>query len=269
MQLENEGSSGSINSHWERTVIYNEMMTGDEVYDSVLSIFTIALLKDTGFYPEVNENMADNTFWGKGKGCDFLENACQSKVGYPEFPKQNSQVLCSFEYDGIGISGPLELGDGCYLINIYQNRQCSNPYVIQQQYDKNQESNKLSNYSTQSKCFKSTAKKQNSVKLYTMILNLDVTNSNVPPMLLKYLLFSPILIQKFYVEKENKIYKRISIQVAQKLKVKSHALKITKDSVIILLYVRISVLKKEFVLTVNASANPDSEELIVLQIAPE
>jgi len=34
--------------------------------DAVLSVFTIALLKDTGFYPEVNENMADNVFWGKG-----------------------------------------------------------------------------------------------------------------------------------------------------------------------------------------------------------
>ncbi|EGR34496.1 leishmanolysin family protein, putative, partial [Ichthyophthirius multifiliis] len=78
MQFENNEKDSSMGSHWERTVIYNEIMTGTKVFtNSVLSIFTIALLKDTGFYPEVNENMADNIFWGKGKGCDFLENACQ------------------------------------------------------------------------------------------------------------------------------------------------------------------------------------------------
>ena len=43
---------------------------------SVLSVFTIALLKDTGFFTEVNEKMADNQLWGKGKGCDFLNLAC-------------------------------------------------------------------------------------------------------------------------------------------------------------------------------------------------
>lgn len=53
------------------------MMTATAVTgDAVLSVFTVALLKDTGFYAEVNENMADNIFWGKGKGCEFLNNAC-------------------------------------------------------------------------------------------------------------------------------------------------------------------------------------------------
>ncbi len=69
-----------MGSHWERTVIYNELMTGAaSLTDAVLSVFTIALLKDTGFYPEVNEAMSDNIFWGKGKGCEFLTNACYSK----------------------------------------------------------------------------------------------------------------------------------------------------------------------------------------------
>lgn len=67
MLIENEGGSGSLGSHWEKIAIYNEMMTATAVTgDAVLSVFTIALLKDTGFYPEVNENMADNIYWGKG-----------------------------------------------------------------------------------------------------------------------------------------------------------------------------------------------------------
>jgi proprotein convertase subtilisin/kexin type 5 len=54
-----------------------------------LSIFTIALLKDTGFYSEVNENYSNPIFWGKNRGCDFLENACQSQK-YPEFEPKSS-----------------------------------------------------------------------------------------------------------------------------------------------------------------------------------
>jgi len=29
-----------------------------------------------GWYPVVNEFMQENIFWGKNKGCDFLENSC-------------------------------------------------------------------------------------------------------------------------------------------------------------------------------------------------
>ena len=43
---------------------------------SYLSIFIIALLKDTGFYADVNENLSEPIFWGKNKGCDFVNLAC-------------------------------------------------------------------------------------------------------------------------------------------------------------------------------------------------
>lgn len=39
--------------------------------DSSLSFFTVALLKDTGFWADVNENLANSIYWGKGKGCSF------------------------------------------------------------------------------------------------------------------------------------------------------------------------------------------------------
>ncbi|EGR32543.1 leishmanolysin family protein, putative [Ichthyophthirius multifiliis] len=154
---------GSFVYHFEKTVIYNEMMTSDESSDSVLSIFTIALLKDTGFYPEVNENMADNIFWGKGKGCDFLENACQSTVQYPEYSKQKSQTQCTFEYDGIGIVNSQFYTDNCGVVQPYSNRLCTNPNSVTDITKKELENDKLSNYSTQSKCFQSTAQKLNSV----------------------------------------------------------------------------------------------------------
>jgi len=37
-----------------------------------LSVFTVAVLKDTGFWWDVNENLASEFFWGKGKGCNFM-----------------------------------------------------------------------------------------------------------------------------------------------------------------------------------------------------
>ncbi|EGR31368.1 leishmanolysin family protein, putative, partial [Ichthyophthirius multifiliis] len=168
MQIENEGGAGSFGSHWERTVIYNEMMTGASVStDSVFSIFTIALLKDTGFYPEVNENMADDIFWGKGKGCDFLENACKSTTEYPEYPKKYNENQCSFEYDGIGIGRPDQFADGCAIVSPYSNRLCTNPNSVLDKNQKLQEQDKLSNYSTQSKCFQSTAVKSSSQYIYS------------------------------------------------------------------------------------------------------
>ena len=39
---------------------------------SYLSIFTVALLKDTGFWDDVNENFSYMLHFGKNKGCDFV-----------------------------------------------------------------------------------------------------------------------------------------------------------------------------------------------------
>lgn len=77
MQLENQGSSGSLGSHWERTLIQNEIMTAQAIStDSVFTNFTIALLKDTGYYESVRELPFDKITWGKGRGCSFVNNAC-------------------------------------------------------------------------------------------------------------------------------------------------------------------------------------------------
>jgi hypothetical protein len=44
-----------------------------------LSILTTALLIDTGFWPEVNENLTGHIHWGKNKGCDFVLDNCKIK----------------------------------------------------------------------------------------------------------------------------------------------------------------------------------------------
>ncbi|EGR33904.1 leishmanolysin family protein, putative [Ichthyophthirius multifiliis] len=142
-------------------------MTGSQVnVQSSFSIFTIAALQDTGFYAEVNENMAGQIFWGKGKGCDFLENVCYSKTEYPEFPKNLDDLLCSFEYEGFALSETNKYADQCKIVQPEIEDLCTNPNAIQDDEDLEMEEDKLSDYSTQSKCFQSTAVKSSSMYEY-------------------------------------------------------------------------------------------------------
>lgn len=37
-----------------------------------ISRFTLALLDSSGWYESVNYTYSETSFWGKGKGCNFL-----------------------------------------------------------------------------------------------------------------------------------------------------------------------------------------------------
>ena len=43
------------------------------ITDAAFTHFTLSLLKDTGWFCSVNFDLADELFYGKGKGCPFLE----------------------------------------------------------------------------------------------------------------------------------------------------------------------------------------------------
>lgn len=49
--MENQGGSGTADSHMERSLFLNEIMTGSDITgDSIFSIFTFKLLEDSGWY---------------------------------------------------------------------------------------------------------------------------------------------------------------------------------------------------------------------------
>jgi len=73
--LENQGASGSIGSHFERRVFFNEFMTASEIKDSRITKFTLALLASTGWYKAVYD-WAEPTYWGYLDGCAFLDTKC-------------------------------------------------------------------------------------------------------------------------------------------------------------------------------------------------
>ncbi|KAL4464485.1 hypothetical protein ABPG72_003895 [Tetrahymena utriculariae] len=154
-QLENQGEEGSKNSHWERTVIRNQLITASLISDSLkLSIFTVALLKDTRYWDDVNENLSDPIYWRKDKGCDFFQYACQSKQKYEEFSTDNPEA-CSFGYDGQGYNDNTDTyGDKCNFITNYSNALCDN--AANQNSSSDEELAKtyqLNEFSYNSKCF--------------------------------------------------------------------------------------------------------------------
>jgi proprotein convertase subtilisin/kexin type 5 len=55
MLIENQGGGGSLGSHWERTILNNEIMNAiASNTDAFYSKFTFALLKDTNWYLNID-----------------------------------------------------------------------------------------------------------------------------------------------------------------------------------------------------------------------
>ncbi len=66
MLVENQGSAGSLGSHWERTILNNEIMNAiASNTDAYFSKFTFALLKDTNWYADIDMSKSDEIMNGK------------------------------------------------------------------------------------------------------------------------------------------------------------------------------------------------------------
>ncbi|EWS73758.1 leishmanolysin family protein (macronuclear) [Tetrahymena thermophila SB210] len=156
MALENQGGEGSAGSHWETTIIQDEIMNAsDSQTISIFTGFTAALLRDTGFYASVNSNMEEKSYYGKDAGCSFITGSCDDKKR--EFCTVGSfEEKCDYYYHGVGkCNSSSELDDGCNTIQTYDNAKC---------YD---DSNNLQNtpsqksamgvsFGSNSKCFNSS-----------------------------------------------------------------------------------------------------------------
>lgn len=82
--LEDEGTSGTIGSHWDRALVGHEMMTGTQIIDSRYSALTLSLLEDSGWY-KADYSQADTLNWGKNKGCEFYNSQCKAKKKFLEY----------------------------------------------------------------------------------------------------------------------------------------------------------------------------------------
>lgn len=73
--LEDEGSEGSAGSHWEKIALGNEVMVANTVANPVISMFTLSLLEDSGWY-EIDYRNEEPFFWGKNAGCGIVDGKC-------------------------------------------------------------------------------------------------------------------------------------------------------------------------------------------------
>jgi hypothetical protein len=92
--------------------MYNDIWTsGIDGEPSVISLITVELLEDTGFYfhgtcnaaaPQAIVITEDRLSWGKDAGCDFIDNLCISNglAAFDEFCDEFTQYSkCT--HDGI------------------------------------------------------------------------------------------------------------------------------------------------------------------------
>jgi hypothetical protein len=95
MILEKNGVNGTSYSHWSRTLIQNELMTGSSAYNyRIITNFTLKLLDDTGWY-KIDYSHAEKTLWGKNKGCQFFKSNCDE---FAEYCKEHQKLGCDYDY---------------------------------------------------------------------------------------------------------------------------------------------------------------------------
>lgn len=134
--MENEGGTGSVNSHFERRIFYNEVifplytinltfiqyMTASTLQDVRISQFTLALLEGSGWY-KPDYTKAEAITWGQNKGCSFLDSPCVNTTTQlatsEEYCSPLKKMTCSWTGRGTGVCGTTSLKTSTTLANSY------------------------------------------------------------------------------------------------------------------------------------------------------
>ncbi|EFA81603.1 hypothetical protein PPL_05594 [Heterostelium album PN500] len=93
-ELEDAGGSGTAGSHWETRTAGEEIMVGFASPVAPITNLTLSLLKDTGWY-DINYDRAEPLIWGKGLGCDFLDNCYEYTWNFQGYFCKKTGALCS------------------------------------------------------------------------------------------------------------------------------------------------------------------------------
>ncbi|EGR26889.1 leishmanolysin family protein, putative [Ichthyophthirius multifiliis] len=155
MPLEDQGGSGSAGSHWEQTAIADEYMNAsNSPTQAYFSAFTTSLLRDTGFYAEVNASMEEATTFGQGKGCQFITGKCDQSI--KEFCRPvEDNGLCDYYHHGSSNCSIGTYNDAdCNTSKIFANGKCWDTSS-----DLNTQQTQIAygvKFGTNSKCFNST-----------------------------------------------------------------------------------------------------------------
>lgn len=121
--LENQGNSASQNSHWNKLLLGNELMTSQRTGYPSFSLFTYYLMNDSGWY-QLDFSTADAITWGKYGGCNFVNSPCD--LSYAEFCSNPDQLSCSTDYRAKTVCTQSQYTPGCFYNEFKQPNLCSN-----------------------------------------------------------------------------------------------------------------------------------------------
>ena len=152
LKMENEGDSGSSGAHFERLHFGNETMVSEDVENPILSIFTLALLKDSGFYT-VDMDKAQTYEWGRNKGCSFLkENICGKSGEYSEICTEEGSLDCDVTHNFVTKCKATKFTNSCLINDIKYG--CQIPYSYEDFKDEVSYASKISHFGKEAKCMK-------------------------------------------------------------------------------------------------------------------
>lgn len=95
--LENGGSGGSTDSHWEKLFLPNDYLNPTIEHPGIISAFSLKVLEASHWY-KANYSMAQDYTWGKNDGCGhFFGDGCPSGREYCP-ASELDQYTCSQDY---------------------------------------------------------------------------------------------------------------------------------------------------------------------------
>jgi hypothetical protein len=134
-------------------------MTASAIKDSRISELSLAVLDSSGWY-KVNYAMAEPFYWGKGKGCSFLDKTCTSggNARFSEFCENWGGYGCYETGRFGGYCGSTSsrstsadsFSDNCPYIRPYANMDCENAGLERNRYISAED------YGIGAKCFMGT-----------------------------------------------------------------------------------------------------------------
>ena len=92
LQMEDDGSISSRNSHFDKIVAGNEIMTAQAEGRQILSGLTLSLLESTGWY-KVDSNFAEDWSYGRNKGCFWQKG--QNSIAEQPVCSEHQMYHCS------------------------------------------------------------------------------------------------------------------------------------------------------------------------------
>jgi hypothetical protein len=151
-EIEDQGATGTVGSHWEKRTFGDEYMTGTTTTLEVpaMSALTMSLLQDSGHYNvDFTSPSLDVLIYGRNLGCSFVDKKCieNGKSNFADyFCTTDGAVSCSFDRAGYGpcrvgkyqsnlptqftyfsdptMGGVADLADYCPVYTAYTNALC-------------------------------------------------------------------------------------------------------------------------------------------------